>query len=475
MFYIIMDNVMSTDKPKRKNTPRSLIAAVIGLLLIFVGLIAFPYAENRLILWLENDPFTPMCDAEHLELAYESDEAGDGWGGRLYRIRGDSSDQVALTRETRDGIRYDPYWSPDEQWLLLEADNQGWIEYKVMNRATGEFTYLNMVWPELWSPYWSPDGRYLVDWGDGAGPYSWRLLYPSQPDTSAYHAVSRHEPRWSPDGSRIIHNETGYENPEIVETVLIDVNNNFERQVLYEGMSKLLGWSPDGTFFAFVAEDELRLAEFDLTSHQLIDVKPISLDMDVDWISWSPDKQTLALVRANDSYLTTFVDRDSGESIWEISGFFTDGWLDSNVIRLKNNSDANNPSWAYGYIETQSLVPISLSIENDGLSLASYSTSLPLDLDYLIYATYSEESQTARLYIADGNGQHRRLLTTLTLEYSYQSIYQITPDGQYISYEGANSWLYLSDLETHRICRVVKGNVVNLTNYDWRLIPENER
>jgi Tol biopolymer transport system component len=459
--------IMTTDKAKRKNTPRSrriLWALVIIVCLIFGGFVAFPYAESHLSQWLENDPFTRICNAGHLELAYDIHET-DGWQ-RLYTVRGDGTDKVAV-RSSIDSVTYRPDWSPDGRWLIIDTDylTQPWADYSVINLATGDIAYA----ADWEFPQWSPDSRYISFSNIHNESFS-GIRNPTHTNVNnrLYTVHQEDTPMiWSPDSSHAIYRRNSMDNSGNLEVVVVYIDNDFTDEIVYQGQNMFIWrWSPDSRYFAFTADTALWVADFDEVTGHLHEVRQL-VDHHVSDVRWSLDSTKIAYLVDNQAFVQ---DIETSEIDWQFDAIALYGWSENGLIITtidSNTRESNMVELRVADIDTQTVSEyFARSIMRESVALFAQWTPNGQKIFYTFndYDFYLTSLETIH------NGLKPFGIPASYLEYNVMW----TPDNRYLTYKGYNQWLYLVDLETYESCRVVKVGTLT-SNYDWRLIPEEER
>jgi serine/threonine-protein kinase len=171
-----------------------------------------------------------------------------------------------LTHGSRDDIQ--PAWSPDSRRLafvrartssgkLDPSDINGWYheggEIWVLDLASGKET---KVIEEAFAPSYSPDGTRLAFDAPWAGP---RRIWiadtsgrnPRQITSDSSDAVIHAEPRWSPDGNRIVFRRI--ENPKS-DIVVVNLKSDVITRMTDDNLLDLDPvWSPDGRQIYFAS------------------------------------------------------------------------------------------------------------------------------------------------------------------------------------------------------------------------------
>lgn len=250
----------------------------------------------------------PFGGSEKLELAFE---------GRphcnfdLFRVRADGSGLQELTSGTVD--EFDPTWSPDGQrlaYLSSEGVEVGYTGIHVMKADGTDRTLLTDPSVHAFSPAWSPDGTHIAFVSNLANPDSWDLeLYLMRPDGSDIRRITFFteepglemggNPRWNPDGRRILfaviggHSEGGF-------IYVADIGDGTVRNLTPgSAADHRAAWSPDGDRIVFgryrIEEDRLStdlfLMDADGSNVERISDTPDRGEFDP---AWSPDGRRLA-------------------------------------------------------------------------------------------------------------------------------------------------------------------------------------
>lgn len=443
-----------TNKEKRKGKPRRrlYLGLAIILLLVISGFFIAPYAEDRLVAWLEDDPFTPMCDAGHLELAFVRDNGisvvqGDGsnpqgvpessmaldleWSptgehlaftvafdhfDRLYIWDGEVS---ASPSESNPGISTSWSWSNDEQKIVYNdwSSNDPWVPDEgisylwIADVSNFQNAFILAEGQNLSLPQWSPTNYDLLYWENG----EW-ILAKLENDTYTYH---------------VIHKDIEY--------------------------AQKTAWSPDGHYIAYFEQSGLYLVDVKTLKSQFIPADAIFF-----W--WSPDGQQIASTSGSEIIIW---DIETGSEIWGFTGAMQD-WSEQGIIYSSTSTFAPTHYYIELYtanVDTQTTVSFTESINYPGV-FARWSP----DNGKILY-TFDNQNYYLTLPEADSNGDNSFHIATDYINFNQAW----TPDNRYLTYQAENHWFYLLDLESYKSCRVVEGDGNFFTRYDWRIIPEEQK
>jgi WD40-like Beta Propeller Repeat len=169
--------------------------------------------ESGALVQLTDDPpidWDPAWSPDGTFVTFTSDRDGDG---DLYTVPATGGDPVRLTRLS--GHVASPAWSPDGSRIAFDADTDGDIDIFVMNADGSGLTALTVNEDYDSIPAWSPDGESIAFVSDRDGDLE---LYRMGLDGSAAVNLTRNPGAhdswggiaWSPDGSLIVTNTSGY-------------------------------------------------------------------------------------------------------------------------------------------------------------------------------------------------------------------------------------------------------------------------
>lgn len=170
-------------------------------------------------------------------------------GGNLVRVPVEGTDDLA------------PQWSPDGTHLVFERNPEGsavgvetlWtidLSSGVLHQITGDPS-THDLFADYW-PSWSPAGTIVFDrWSSPRARSDSQCIVSisSRRVTCSLRNGWYEDPRWSPDGSRIVFSETVDGNADLY---LMDADGTHVRRLTDEpAEDRYPSWSPDGRFIAF--------------------------------------------------------------------------------------------------------------------------------------------------------------------------------------------------------------------------------
>lgn len=414
---------MTTPKPKRKNAPRrrGFYAKVVLLatLILLIMAIAIPYAEQALQIWLKDDPFTPMCHDEHLEIAFTSNVEGDTYIYRM-RLNGESPQRVTDDTDPRATLFE---WTPDGEYLIFRMSNTLHGQLNFVDARTGQITPLEIE-EGYESYYYMPDhSAMIVEVKYVEGDPVYLINFPITESTIAekignipqlfFLPENRHLYSWYSDFNRAHHNQIA---------------------------------SADGSWIVS-AEQTLQRAGINKQNH--IFVKDASTYQ----IVWE-------IGHDQTEYDVEHVIQDISLSN-ELLYFRRYFRIGENSVTLDMSDEV-----FIADMESQTLTPILEDRPGNRIRQLVWSP----DNRWMVVSLENWDIRAVDTYLANFDGTDLTLVRSMPFDNFSSGQFQWTPDGQYLSFTASNDWIYLLDLETRQPCRVAKGNSDWSTNYDWRLL-----
>jgi Tol biopolymer transport system component len=277
----------------------------------------------------------PVWSPDRSQIAFLAPDPNDPMGNvSLYRIAVDGSTPERLV----DGVSAHtaPSWSPDGTRIAYTSFagydpvyESGAISVRVFDIETGKETDVTGAkYPLAFNPSWSPDSSQVafIVKHQGLGerpqhaPGDVMVADLGRLDDE-FENVTNGAVRdvwsasWSPRGDELLlyslFGQTWYEPPSTSIRVLNRATGEIEQLAGIEERPTMPVWSPDGTRFAFTANDKsIVVANSAGNLHELEADEALSGE-----ITWSPDGQALVLVPWDADTSSTMVDLSGAEPI----------------------------------------------------------------------------------------------------------------------------------------------------------------
>ncbi len=225
---------------------------------------------------------------------------------------------------SREGIEEWPAWSPDDTRLVYSAEVGGYLQLVVRTMASGEERQLTRAARDHIQPAWSPDGRRIAfvrartERGklEPTDIYGWYYengdiwIMDADGRNAAQAVGTAFGPAFSPDGASLAF-DAPWAGPRRVW--IADVRGRNPRQVTSDSSDAIVHaqprWSPDGTRLVYRRAEKTRsdIAVVDVGSHTS---SRLTADPDLDTDpTWSPDGRGVYFASA----------RGGGLNIWRLS------------------------------------------------------------------------------------------------------------------------------------------------------------
>jgi WD40 repeat protein len=463
---ILLEKTIMTSQEKTKGKPRRRLYLWLMILLLFIvsGFFVAPYAEERLITWLDDDPFTPMCDAGNLELAFirEQNEVF-----QAYTLRLDGSKPQLVSDSENVSVLE---WSPDGQSLGLMTHTDNGYDFDVIqNNEPLNLGYIPSEYFPNWR--WSYDSQYVVlfhSYGNGIQrPIEvFPVEYSSSGITITTIEVAT-RPDWSPIDNRVIFRDgnklvmASLEGQSYtLRTLREDVTQNYPNA----------SWSPDGRYIGYLNEDEFHF----ITVHDdSFDDSDLPYIWAVDGYQWSPDGRYIAFRRAagtTNAFGLVVLEVETRDKMLDRTGLILDDWSEQGLLTsnwFNRDGVRGVEVRMFDNEEFRSTEPIFIYEGSTGLPFSNWTP----DNNAIVYRRQGDAGDDDLYYLVPLQDSTNPLTLSADNINLYGKRGGGTPDKRYLTYEGTNNWLYLLDLETYESCRVVEGNADGITRYDWRIIP----
>ncbi len=244
-------------------------------------------------------------------------------------------------------------FSKDGQWVAYVAFPEGTLW---RSKEDGS-ERLQLTYPPAYvvNPRWSPDGRRIVFYEtfankpsriyevsvEGGSP---RQLMPDNPDPQA-------DPNWSPDGSRIVFGGNSADPASSIR--IVDLATH--QISILPGSQGMFSprWSPDGRYIPAVSADSKKLLLFDFQTQKWTELATGNMG----WISWTKDGQYLQILDGTGTGTVFRIHLSDGkaERVLDLKNFTQTGnygsWLaiapDDSPLLLRNvgTQDVYSLNW----------------------------------------------------------------------------------------------------------------------------------
>jgi Tol biopolymer transport system component len=267
--------------------------------------------------------------------------------------------------------------------------------------------------------------------------------------------LSEVNPRWSPDGNRIVFTiSTGLDEEDTLTIINADGSN---RRILYSGgFISIPHWSPNGEYIAFFSAGDMYVINAEGTSVRNFNVAWLAEEF-----AWSPDSQYLVVQAQNeaqhsDIYLVTIKDGEVQQLTQDNFGEArTPTWTPDNRITFSaTTSDNSEIRILDPFVEdltSQTFLPISTGTE-------------------LLWSPVNLSDEAVFVYQGDIWLYHAGELTNLTQDAEWVWWIDWSSDGRFLAYTYIqfepefSMGINILDIETHEKRRFLEhGDMA-----DWR-------
>ena len=285
-----------------------------NILFIQAGKIFLWEANNGKVGLLAND----LTEVEDFALNLASRSLaciknGDIW---LFNLENKSMKRLTSTPE----IEFEPVFSPDGKMIAFSSI----VRPEPISEVPAELTGTKLAF--LFTKYPQSEVGVISSSGERR-----RLIAQSKENEL--------NPRWSPDGQKVVIERRSLDCKQR-EIIVSDIVNNVEKTIFTEKTKKWIYelsqesyWSPTGEYIAFISDRDgwCHLYIYDLSKNRLI--QATRGDFEVSYPSWSPDGQKIAFTSNQDSLIE--------RQIWVKS-------IETGETRRLTNSRGTNmqPLWA---------------------------------------------------------------------------------------------------------------------------------
>ena len=312
--------------------------AGLGLLLLAVGLLTMDGRRSGT---------APLAEQSGLgRLAYVID--GDLWTQPV--------PNGTAARLTRDGLSFQPQWSPSGDWILYrhrEGDGQNLIHAAWLMRDDGSSARRLTGAVAAWSPaadsvaYVSPDGSIVVENADGSQRRT--IVAPASGESLS-------GPAWSPDGTNVAYTETSPDassrDGTSVRLMIVEAAGGRPRELLawQGGILRIEAWTGDGK--------NLLLTRSEVVSTSL-QADGLSL-----WLAPVDGAPPTALALDALTYQDFISPRPGGPEVALIEGGGRNAWANKRLLLQNSRTGATS------YVTAEGIAASSPSWSPDGAGMA---------------------------------------------------------------------------------------------------------
>ena len=306
--------------------------------------------------------------------------------------------------------------------IVFVSDSDGDPEIYLLDPENGETTRLtNNEAPDL-TPRWSPDGEYIAYTSHESGNEEVNLL---DKKGAQFRRLTNNpgadgSPRWAPENDRLAFFSERAEGGETVAEIysMNTQGGELSRVSFNATPERLGGWSPNGEWVVFHAEDSWEERGLWLRNPLGVNLIRLTEGQDSQPV-WSPNGRYIAFVRQQGDAADIYVVRKSTDGDWG------DGVEEERLTQ--SDSDDVSPAWhpdskILAFVSSRDGNPEIYTIQADGANPQRLTRNAAADQapvwspngKQIAFVTYL--FGTAEILVMEADGSNQRRLTNNTFE-----------------------------------------------------------